>query len=370
VQFAFASWLITQNYVPAVQEVPAVNARAGTVNTAGTVNAAANGGFEVMTTTNAVRPAIRLMRNPIVTGAGHYVTFNADGGTPAPTSPQRVNANTPVAEPATMTRDGYRFVRWENAAAPGVAFNFATNITQAITLNAIWQRVHTVTFDLNGGTSAQPDQQTVDDTTGRVTNPGNPTRPGYTFTRWENTATPGTAFPWATTPVTADITIRAIWTANTGTVNFSLNGGTGTPPATFTATTGGTWPASITVPANIARIGHLLMGFATAPTDGQMVFNRYGQLVAGYPPLVMLAGGITLYAQWVPTTGGFGLAELIAEALSRNFQPSDFDTVTEWEALAVALYRGQWALSYLPNLSPQQVESIALQLRKAMEGAN
>jgi len=224
-----------------------------------------------------------------------------------------------------------------------------------------------VTFDVNGGTAVTtPVLVPVNQP---ATEPST-TRPGYTLQHWENTAT---NTPWNfATNVTAPLNLRAIWTANTGTVNFSLNGGTGDIPTPLTdRTTNGLWGNMNEAP-NTQRVGHLLIGFATAPSDGDMVFNAYGFLVTDPPNIIMPSGGLTLYAQWVPIGaygGGFGLAELVSEALHRNFQPNNFDTVPEWEAFAVALHRGQWALSYLPNLSPQQVESIATQLRTAMETA-
>jgi len=357
-------YIVNQITVPAQS---AQNAAASTVNTAGVVNTTATQAVNAVTATGSVRPAIRLPRNLIRDNAGHYVTFNANSGTPAPTSPQRVDANTPVTEPATMTRSGHRFVRWENAAAPGVPFDFNTNITQAITLNAIWIQQHNVTFNANGGTPVPTSPRPVDHNTA-TTHPDTMTRPGWTFQRWENAASPGTPFNFATL-ITQPITLNAIWTANTGNVTFNLNGGTGTLPTPLTnRTTGGAW-GNMNAAPNINRIGHILMGFGTSATDGEMVFNRYGQLVQNPPQLIMPTGGLVLYAQWVPTTGGFGLAELVAEALNRNFTRDSFMFVHQWEAFSVALYRGQAALSYLPNLSPQQVESIAMQLREAMEDA-
>ena len=227
-----------------------------------------------------------------------------------------------------------------------------------------------VTFDANGGTPT-PEPQHVQ-VNGTATEPS-VTRPGYIFDHWSLQATPTVPFVF-TTPITEPITLVAQWTARTGNVSFSLNGGTGTPPASFTATTGGTWPASITVPANIARIGHILLGFYTAPTDGERVFNRYGGLDPDPPAIVMPAGGLTLYAMWVPiggAGGGFGLAELVAEAHSRNFTLANFgNNEVYWVEFNVALRNAETARHYLHTLNPGQVASIAYTLRVTMERAS
>jgi len=221
-----------------------------------------------------------------------------------------------------------------------------------------------VTFDPNGGTTVTtPVLVPVNQP---ATEPST-TRPGYTLLHWENTAT---NTPWNfATNVTAPLTLRAIWTANTGPVNFSLNGGTGTPPAQFTATTGGTWPSNITVPTDIARIAHILIGFGTAPSEGQMVFNSIGQRVADPPTLIMLEGGITLYAMWVPIGGDgtMGLAETVSEAHQLRLTRSNFPNETTWQRFNVALRQAEWALWNLHNLTSGQVAAMAGELRTAMD---
>ncbi|GHT14234.1 hypothetical protein AGMMS4956_11700 [Bacteroidia bacterium] len=68
------------------------------------------------------------------------------------------------------------------------------------------QQAFTVTFDSNGGSTVDPQQVTK----GAIAaQPANPTRTGYTFAGWNNGST---AYNFST-PVTANITLTAQWTA-------------------------------------------------------------------------------------------------------------------------------------------------------------
>lgn len=66
---------------------------------------------------------------------------------------------------------------------------------------------HTVTFDSDGGTAVAP--QTVEDG-GLAVAPENPTKSGYTFTGWYESAEATTAYDFST-PVKSDLTLTARW---------------------------------------------------------------------------------------------------------------------------------------------------------------
>ena len=373
---------------PTIPARAAVAAAAATVTPAGAVSTSGTLAANAVTTTaNAVRPAIRLPRSVIQSAAVVNVTFNGNshthGNPPATITPAPGGAYpASISVPAAFARTGHTLQGFYTTQTGGTrVFNAngsratgAPNVPAGgTTLWARWAVLNrTVTFDLNGGTlTPAPSNQSIQDTLGRVTNPGNPTRAGYTFTRWENAAVPGTAFAWTTQPVTGNITIRAIWTANTGTVSFSLNGGSGTLPSSFTATTGtgNTWPASITVATDIDLLGHIFIGFGIGQTDGQLVFNSIGQRVASPPALVMPAGGLTLYAQWVPIggAGSMGLAETVSEAHQLRLTRCNFPNETTWQRFNVALRQAEWALWNLHNLTSGQVAAIAGELRTSMD---
>ncbi|MDR2560152.1 MAG: InlB B-repeat-containing protein, partial [Holophagales bacterium] len=67
----------------------------------------------------------------------YTVTFIANGGSPEP-QPVQVQSGKTVSAPATMTRTGYAFDGWYSDSGFNNKFNFASPITQNITLYAKW----------------------------------------------------------------------------------------------------------------------------------------------------------------------------------------------------------------------------------------
>lgn len=145
----------------------------------------------------------------------YKVTFDSNGGSAV--NYVYVDENSTVSMPRAPTKNGYIFVGW---TLNGVAYNFASPVTSDITLVANWQLEvnvnYTVTFDSNGGSTVQPVTVAKGST---VSAPSRaPTKAGYVFAGWTLN---GAAYDF-TTPVTADITLTATWTA--------------LPPSSFTVT--------------------------------------------------------------------------------------------------------------------------------------
>ena len=86
------------------------------------------------------------------------------------------------------------------------AYNKTITVTQA----GATPVTYTVTFETNGGNTIA--NQTVN-AGGTATRPPDPTRSGYTFAGWYSNSTLTTAYDF-NTPVTANITLYAKWTAN------------------------------------------------------------------------------------------------------------------------------------------------------------
>ena len=137
------------------------------------------------------------------------VTFDTAGGSEIDS--QTVAEGACVAEPAEPVRDGFTFEGW--CLEDGSIYDFTTPVTTSITLHAKWAAVDkdsptfTVTFDTAGGSSVDA-QKVVDG--GLATEPAAPTRDGFTFEGWY--LEDGTAYDYAT-PITADITLYAKWSA-------------------------------------------------------------------------------------------------------------------------------------------------------------
>ena len=101
------------------------------------------------------------------------------------------------------------------------AFDFNTPITANITLKAVWTiNKYTVTFNTDEGT---PVPSTEEVSYGdKVTEPTtDPIRTGYTFAGWQLEGET-TAFNFDT-PITANITLNAVWNINTYTVTFNTD---------------------------------------------------------------------------------------------------------------------------------------------------
>lgn len=117
------------------------------------------------------------------------VTFDLNGGTSVLPPVQSVaigaHINAPTLEP---TRSGYTFSGWStNVDGSAKVWDFSTDVMpdNDLTLYAQWRiNTHTVTFDLNGGTSVEPTAQNVAVGSYIEKPKSEPTRSGYSFAGW------------------------------------------------------------------------------------------------------------------------------------------------------------------------------------------
>ena len=149
------------------------------------------------------------------------VTFNSNGGTSVPTQyPAYVSRDSNeaiVVRPSNPTKSGYSFVKWQ---LNGVDFDFSKTINTNITLDAVWEKTYTVTFNSNGGSSVGS-QKIVSG--GKASQPSLSTRCGYSLMYWTLN---GVEYDF-NTPVTSDINLVAVWKEElTYRVSFDSNGGT------------------------------------------------------------------------------------------------------------------------------------------------
>lgn len=204
----------------------------------------------------------------------HTVTLDAGNGS----QPVRVTVvdGEPVGRPADPTRDGYAFKGW---TLDGQPYDFAQPVTGDITLTAQWEKLaeYTVTFDTQGGTPVA--SQTVTEN-GTVTRPSDPTRDGYTFKGWR---LDGADYDF-TTPVTADITLTAVWEENTPPApvmhKVTVKPNNGSNPTVYEIENG----QPFTQPADPTRDGYTFKSWAL---DGKP-----------YDFSQPVTGDITLEAQW------------------------------------------------------------------------
>lgn len=146
---------------------------------------------------------------------------------------------------------------------------------------------YTVAYNANGGTGA-PTSQTKWKDQALTLSSTKPTRTGYTFKCWcpSVNETSVKYSPGGSYTTNASITLYAIWTANTYTVSYNANGGSGAP-AQQTKTYGKTLVLSTTKPT---RTGYDFKGWGTSSTDTSVDYASGANYTNN--------AAITLYAIW------------------------------------------------------------------------
>ena len=211
--------------------------------------------------------------------ASHTVTFNSKGGS-AVSSGSFVEGQSFEA-PSAPTRSGYTFTGWSATdGGSSIVFPYSPGVITDVTLYALWSAdSHTVTFNSKLGTAVSAGVFATD---GSLAAPTAPTRSGYTFTGWS--ATDGgsvVSFPY-TPGVITDVTLYALWSADSHTVTFNSKLGTAVSAGVF-ATDG-----SLAAPTAPTRSGYTFTGWSATDGGSAVVFP--------YSPGVSEA--ITLYAKW------------------------------------------------------------------------
>ena len=143
--------------------------------------------------------------------AKRTVSFDTDGGSAV--AAQKILRGQKAAEPTACEKAGYNFAGWYKDTS---VYDFTTPVLDDFTLRAAWTaNQYTITFDSDGGSTVTSITQ---DCGTAITAPANPTRDGYTFTGWHP------AIP-AAMPA-GDLTVKALWSANSYAITYDLDGGT------------------------------------------------------------------------------------------------------------------------------------------------
>lgn len=146
---------------------------------------------------------------------------------------------------------------------------------------------YTVSYNANGGTGA-PGAQTKWYGENLTLSSTKPTRTGYTFLRWSTTFSSGTVTfnPGGTYSYNSGATLYAVWQANTYSIKFNANGGSGAPGAQ-TKTYGQTLYLSSTRPT---RTNYNFKGWATSASATTAQYQPGGAFTTN--------AATTLYAVW------------------------------------------------------------------------
>ena len=142
----------------------------------------------------------------------YVITFvTGDGGSYV--APQTVDSGSCATRPEEIpTREGYVFTDWYTDEACTRLYDFASSVLDNRSIYAGWAVTHTVTFDTGDGGSAV-DPQVIPDG-GTPTDPGIPTRDGYTFQYWAESAAEDAPEYNFSAPITGDVIIYAKWQEN------------------------------------------------------------------------------------------------------------------------------------------------------------
>ena len=145
----------------------------------------------------------------------YTVTYNANGGSGAPSSQTKWKDQALTLSSTKPTRTGYSFQGWATSASGSVAYAAGASYTAnaAVTLYAVWKaNTYTVKYDANGGSGA-PGNQTKTYGQTLTLSSTKPTRTNYNFKGWGTSASATTVSYAAGASYTANaaITLYAVW---------------------------------------------------------------------------------------------------------------------------------------------------------------
>ena len=225
------------------------------------------------------------------------ITFNANGGTGAPASQQKVIGESTYIPYAKPTRNGYTFLGWSTSKytstadyQPGQAYTPYGDMT----FYAVWEqnvvKTWTITYNANGGENA-PSPQTANVGQSITITYSKPTRTGYTFLGWstwsgatepESIFTPGYSYK-----SDFNLTLYAVWEKQEDryTISFDLQGGSGEFNP-LKGKYGEAWYLPNRAPY---KSGYIFKGWATSP-DGNPEYQP--------DDIYTIYGNATLYAVW------------------------------------------------------------------------
>ena len=212
-------------------------------------------------------------------------------------------SGTLVTVTANAPETGYKFAGWTGAGAAYLSNTNSTTATltvpaQSVTLTATYQpNTYSVKFNANGGTGTMSNESFTYGTAKALTANAF-TRTGYTFQGWATSASGSKVYSNQqsvsnlTATANGTVNLYAVWTANTYSVKFNANGGTGTMSnESFTYGTAKALTANA-----FTRTGYTFQGWAST-ADGAVMYAN-GSSVKN---LASAHGSVvTLYAVWEP----------------------------------------------------------------------
>ena len=240
----------------------------------------------------------------------YNVRFNANGGAGAMANQQFTYGQAAALSPNAFMRAGYTFKGWATSAtATSAAYadkasvnNLTSTANDTVDLYAVWEaNTYSVKFNANGGTGTMSNESFTYGTAKALTQNAY-TRTGYAFQGWATTAA-ATSAAYAdkasvsnlTATANGTVNLYAVWKANTYSVTFNANGGTGTmSDESFTYGT-----AKALTQNAYTRTGYSFQGWAASAAATSAAYADK----ASVSNLTATANGtVNLYAVWQVNT--------------------------------------------------------------------
>ena len=255
-----------------------------------------NAGANVPYPGNGLTTTLYAQWTPIL----YSYSYNANGGTGAPTGGSTTAGATVTIPTSTTTRTGYTFAGWTTSAdGTGTVYtnggaNPSLTMPGANTvLYAKWTAItYTLAFNSNDAGAGSNPSSVTGNYGANLTAAAAPTAPtGKKFNGWNTVAngSGSTIAAQGTYQITADTTLYAQWVADTVNLFYNANGGSGAPTST-TANANQNTTLSGTAPT---RIGFSFSGWTTAANGSGTVYG----LSSTFP---VPGSDTTLYAKWTP----------------------------------------------------------------------
>ena len=230
--------------------------------------------------------------------------------------------------PEPVAAEGYEFSHWELSGA----VSSPDDVMQGdVVATAIFKKIHTVTFDSNGGTSVE--SQKVKDGE-KANKPEDPTNGEKSFMGWFTDR--GDKFDFNTV-IRNDMTLKAKWDVtgekNPVDPNNPVNPADPIPGGTTENTkviikfiaNGGRWIDADTIKIIEAGIGENI-NILEAPTREGYVFDYWKGSIYHPGDLYNVQGSHTFVAQWKPIDPAYTGADNTADKTNKNIRPSTGDS--------------------------------------------